>query len=167
MAKKVKPYVYDIYILTTSGLPLFGGCTGSEFCQHHTDQHTLHCGFFAAMKSFCEEAFAQPQIRLIEMDNLRIHMLAEPSAKVIFAGVYPMAMQKRTSNKQLVSMTNRFMKKYEGILTTDIVNDKFFRDFTEDLLALKIIPSSNLRQSLAAQFEDGTKKVHMPSLPRC
>ncbi len=166
MVKKSKPYIYDIYVFTTAGLPLFGGCTGSAFCQSHVDQHALHCGFFAAMTSFCQEAFAQRKLRLIETENLRIHMLAEPSASVIIAGVYPVEIGLKASRKQLESMINRFTMKYSSVLPANIVNDSLFEGFTKDLLELKIIPSPRLRPSLALQFEQGTQNVKMPALPR-
>ncbi len=166
MAPKTKSHIYDIYIFTTAGLPLYGGCTGSTFCQQHVDQHALHCGFFAAMTSFCEEAFAQRKIRMIEMENLKVHMLADPTAKVIIAGVYPVEITNRVSRRQLGAMINRFTQKYSGILPANIVNDKFFEDFSEDLFELKIIPSPKIRPSLVLQFEQGTQNVKMPALPR-
>ena len=50
-------FVYDIFILKGSGLPLLAGCTGSEYCMMHADNHELQAGFLTALFSFSKEAF--------------------------------------------------------------------------------------------------------------
>jgi hypothetical protein len=159
-------HIYDIYIMTFGGLPLYGGCTNSTFCLQHVGQHALHCGFFAAMKSFCQEAFGQYQVSLIEMDDIKLHLLTVPALEVMAAGVYPKSVADSTARDQLEVMMQRFTEKYSQNITAGAVCDQsIFDQFTEDLVELGIIPNANVHCSIPIQFEEGTQKVNMPSLP--
>jgi|SRR5271157_714570 len=159
-------FVYDIYILTYGGLPLYGGCTGSAFCQQHPGQHALHCGFFAAMKSFCQEAFGQYQVYLIEMDDISVHLMTDPATEVMLAGVYPRMVPEQEAREQLETMMGRFTEKYAQNLAAGAVCDEsIFDSFTEDLVELGIIPNADVKCSIPLQFAEGSQKVNMPALP--
>ena len=49
--------IYDIYIVETSGIPIFAGCTATDYCKLHMDQHELQSGFLATMYNFSKETF--------------------------------------------------------------------------------------------------------------
>ncbi|MFX0150802.1 MAG: hypothetical protein ACFFAJ_08490 [Candidatus Hodarchaeota archaeon] len=46
----------DIFILQTSGIPLFAKYFGGDYYKLHPD-HSLQTGFLAAMYSFSKESF--------------------------------------------------------------------------------------------------------------
>ena len=50
--------IYDIYLLDNGGIPLFARCNLSDYCMEHQEQHPLHTGFIAAIRSFSKEVFS-------------------------------------------------------------------------------------------------------------
>jgi len=158
-------YVYDVYILNYSGIPLYGACTGSKFCQQNQNQHALHCGFFAALKSFCEEAFNQREIQLIEMPDIQVYLMAEPATAVMIAGVYPKSMKSRKPKRQIEAIMTRFIKKYADRLKPSTYVEDVFAGFTDDLVDLGIVPNRSVLMTRDVQFDKENQRINMPSLP--
>lgn len=76
---------YDIYLIRTSGIPLFAGCTQSDYCMTHMQQHELQAGFLAAINAFSKEAFEDEKIHTIYMDNIQINFIVNENDGLIFA----------------------------------------------------------------------------------
>ncbi len=82
---KTELQAYDIYLIRTSGIPLFAGCTQSDYCMTHMQQHELQAGFLAAINAFSKEAFEDEKIHTIYMDNIQINFIVDEKDGLIFA----------------------------------------------------------------------------------
>ena len=61
----------DVFVLQTSGIPLFARCFGGEFCKLHPE-HALQTGFLAAMYSFSQESFGQTDLKSVVFKDIRL-----------------------------------------------------------------------------------------------
>ena len=75
--------IYDMYLLDNGGIPLFAGCTASDYCLEHMEQHPLHTGFMAAISSFGKEVFAGFPKRL-DFGHLKVTFKNEGDYSVVF-----------------------------------------------------------------------------------
>ena len=81
--------IYDIYVVEKSGIPLFAGCTASDYCKLHMDQHELQSGFLAAMYNFSKETFKDSTLRTINLDDITISMRSESEEGIILVFIHP------------------------------------------------------------------------------
>ena len=130
--------LYDIYILKTSGIPLFAGCTATDYCMRHMDQHELQSGFLAAIHSFSKETFTEENLRQILYNDIKISF--KSNDEIIMAFVHPIDYKNKKIEKDLEKAWKRFHEKYRDSINESLIEEKFFDDFREDLRDLGIIP---------------------------
>ncbi len=139
-----KDCVYDLYVLNMSGLPIFAGCTGSEYCKNHLDQHELHSCFFSAIYAFSKESFKETVLRTISFDKLQINFLVDEPNDVQVIFVHPQSAKRAKVIKHLKIAHDLYLQKYKARLPPNEVNEALFTEFKKDLMANKIIPTIDI-----------------------
>ncbi len=136
--------VYDIYVIKTSGVPLFAGCTGSDYCKLHLDQHELQSGFIAAIYSFSREVFKTSDIKTILYEDIQLNFKTDEEHGLIFVFVHPISAPQETIKMQLEAAYRRFVERYRDYLAEDIIDEEIFESFQKDLNTLGITPHEQL-----------------------
>ena len=136
--------IYDMYVMNNSGLPVFAGCTVSDYCMAHTDQHPLHTGFIAALLSFGKEVFSG-ELEHLKFPNINVNMRSVGEHTIVF--VNPEYADAALIQDKLDKVATLFKDKYEKQLTEGYVTQKQFEDFTQDAIDLGLIPEDRLQSS--------------------
>ena len=142
--------LYDIYVLKTSGLPLFSSCTGSEYCMTHMDQHELQSGFLAAIHSFSKESFTKSDLKKLEYDDIKLSFKSDQD--LIMAFVHSIKVDDKKIRKDITKAWDNFKEKYADKIDGIYIEDHLFDDFQDDLQHLGVI-SSKLMSIRHQQFE--------------
>ncbi|MFX1516805.1 MAG: hypothetical protein ACFFC6_10870 [Promethearchaeota archaeon] len=128
----------DVFILQTSGVPLFAKCYGGDYCKLHPD-HALQTGFLAAMYSFAEESFGQDELKSVVFNDIRLDFKIDKIKEIIMVFANPL------DTKNVEDRLNRamkvFLEKY-GSKIGPIIKEDTFKEFEGDLLDLDIVRSS-------------------------
>lgn len=139
---------YDIYIFKTNGLPLLGGCTGSNYCMNHLPNHELHTAFMAALQSFSIEAFLNNTVKTIVMDEFQLNMRVVSEKDFIFASVHPSDVETDKIRSLIEEGANLFIEKFGDKIGATILSTQTFEGFSDDLMNLKLIPGRKMRSVL-------------------
>lgn len=143
----------DVFILQTSGVPLFAKCYGGNYCKLHPD-HALQTGFLAAMYSFAEESFGQDELKSVVFNDIRLDFKIDKEKEVIMVFANPLGTERIEDRLNQAMAT--FLEKY-GSRIGDIVKEDTFQEFEQDLLELNVVksqamgdiaPKMNKRKSL-------------------
>ncbi|UCG03830.1 MAG: hypothetical protein JSW11_07555 [Candidatus Heimdallarchaeota archaeon] len=127
----------DVFILQTSGVPLFAKCYGGDYCKLHPD-HALQTGFLAAMYSFAEESFGQDELKSVIFNDIRLDFKIDKEKEIIMVFANPLGtemVEDRLNQAMII-----FLEKY-GSKVGDIVKEDTFQEFEGDLLNLNIVRS--------------------------
>ncbi|MFX1506039.1 MAG: hypothetical protein ACFFDC_07980 [Promethearchaeota archaeon] len=127
----------DVFVLQTSGLPLFAKCYGGDYCKLHPD-HALQTGFLAAMYSFAEESFGQDELKSVVFNDIRLDFKIDKEKEVIMVFANPLGTEK--VEDRLNKAMKVFLEKYGSKIGT-IIKDDTFQEFESDLLDLEIVHS--------------------------
>ena len=127
----------DVFILQTSGVPLFAKCYGGDYCKLHPD-HALQTGFLAAMYSFAEESFGQDELKSVVFNDIRLDFKIDKEKEIIMVFANPLGTEK--VEDRLNQAMNIFLEKY-GSKIGVIVKEDTFQEFEGDLLDLNIVRS--------------------------
>ncbi|MCE7734185.1 MAG: hypothetical protein GPJ54_04845 [Candidatus Heimdallarchaeota archaeon] len=153
-------YVYDVYVIKTSGIPLVSGCTATDYCMGHMGQHELQSGFLAALNSFSQEAFNNEKMRSLEMDNIQLNFKVNNEKELIFATVNPITANKEEIQKKLTKGMDQFIKKFGDKLDSDITTQLMFDEFRPILEDLGLI-GDKLMSTAEAQNAENSKKSRL------
>lgn len=132
--------VDDIFVLQTSGIPLFARCYGGDFCKLHPD-HALQTGFLAAMYSFSQESFGQTDLKSVVFNDIRLDFKIDKEKEVIMVFANPLGAEKISS--QLDQAMSLFLEKY-GSKIGIVIKEDTFEGFEEDLLKLNVVNKQSM-----------------------
>ena len=128
--------VNDIFVISTSGIPLYGNCFGGEICSKKPD-HLLQSGFIVAMFSFAKE-FGQKSIIFVEIENGRMVFASRTIENFELLVVFFTTNKPKIEEvKDLVTKSaDMFVKKYGSkvVASNNLINTQDFEGFTADLL---------------------------------
>jgi hypothetical protein len=130
----------DVFILQTSGIPLYGRCFGGDFCKLHPD-HALQTGFLAAMYSFSQESFGQKDLKSVIFRDIRLDFKIDREKEIIM--VFTSPLRTKDVESQLNQAMKVFLDKY-GPKIGPIVKEDAFIDFEQDLLDLNIVRNQSM-----------------------
>ncbi len=152
MAKKVAP-AYDIYLIRTSGIPLFAGCSQNDYCMARMGQHELQAGFLAAINAFSKEAFENEKIHTIFMDNIQINFLINENDGLIFAVIHEKDQDTNFIKKRLKDAYDVFINRYPEAKDETVVQMDQFSEIQNILKQLGLV-ENRLGNTLEMQFEE-------------
>lgn len=136
--------IYDLYVMNNSGLPVFAGCTVSDYCMAHTDQHPLHTGFIAALLSFGKEVFSG-ELEHLKFPHINVNMRSVGEYTIVF--VNPENADAALIQDKLDEVATLFKDKYEKQLNEAYVTQKQYDDFVQDAIDLGLIPKDRLQST--------------------
>ncbi|MHA2247483.1 MAG: hypothetical protein ACXADY_21220 [Candidatus Hodarchaeales archaeon] len=125
----------DVFILQTSGVPLFAKCYGGNYCKLHPD-HALQTGFLAAMYSFAEESFGQDELKSVIFNDIRLDFKIDKEKEIIMVFANPLGTEK--VEERLKQAMKVFLEKF-GSEIGIIIKEDTFQEFESDLLDLDIV----------------------------
>ncbi|MFX0012983.1 MAG: hypothetical protein ACFFB2_04080 [Promethearchaeota archaeon] len=127
----------DVFILQTSGIPLFAKCYGGDYCKLHPD-HALQTGFLAAMYSFAEESFGQEELKSVIFNDIKLDFKIDREKEIIMVFANPLGT--KMVEDRLNQAMAIFLEKYGSRIGT-IIKEDTFEDFEQDLLSLNVVRS--------------------------
>jgi hypothetical protein len=125
----------DIFVLQTSGIPLFAKCFGGNYCKLHPD-HSLQTGFLAAMYSFSKESFGQTELKSVIFKDIKLDFKINKEKEVILVFVNPL--EEANVETQLDKALSLFIEKY-GAKLGPIIHEDTFKGFEQDLIENRIV----------------------------
>lgn len=136
MEKTLIDAVNDIFVISTSGIPLYGNCFGGEICSKRPD-HLLQSGFIVAMFSFAKE-FGQKSIIFVEFEAGRMVFASRKIQNFEVLTVFFTTNEPHIDQvKELVTQSaDLFVKNYGAkvIASNNLINSSDYEGFTRDLL---------------------------------
>ena len=154
----------DVYLLKTSGLPLLAGCTGTDFCKTHMEQHILTSGLLAAVHSFSQETFQSSTLHSINYNNIRISFMFDKD--IILSFVTSSDSNNRRIKRDLTKTWNRFQEKYGDFVRSDVpFDDAHFLGFSRDLIDLGVI-GNEMNSAMGAQIVNESTQKAKPTLTK-
>ena len=130
----------DVFILQTSGVPLFAKCYGGNYCKLHPD-HALQTGFLAAMYSFAEESFGQDELKSVVFNDIRLDFKIDKEKEIIMVFANPLGTEK--VEERLNQAMKIFLEKYGSEIGV-IIKEDMFQEFESDLHDLDIVRSQSM-----------------------
>ncbi|MHA2366954.1 MAG: hypothetical protein ACXAC7_23580 [Candidatus Hodarchaeales archaeon] len=130
----------DVFVLQTSGIPLFARCFGGDFCKLHPD-HALQTGFLAAMYSFSQESFGQTDLKSVVFKDIRLDFKIDREKEVIMVFANPIGTER--IDNQLDQSMKIFLEKY-GSKIGLVIKEDTFEGFEEDLLKLNVVNKQSM-----------------------
>lgn len=155
--------VYDIYIVEKSGIPLFAGCTASDYCKLHMDQHELQSGFLAAMYNFSKETFKGSNLRTIAFDNITVSMKSDEEEGIILVFIHPIRINPKIMDAKMTKALEVFMTNFYPNLDSNTLDPELFDMYKDELRELRIIPPS-LMNTIKQQKPLDMYKERRPSV---
>ncbi len=131
--------IYDILLIRTNGLPIFAGCTGSDYCMMHMEQHELQSGLIAALYSFSKEAFNDNTMEAVLFDKIELNFEVDEDRGLILAFIHPPGIDMDHIKEQLKQGMDIFIKHYNDRIKEYIIEEELFEQYAKDLRKLKII----------------------------
>ncbi len=146
-------------MVQSSGLPIFSGCTGSDYCKAHGDQHALHTGFFSAIRTFAQEAFRETNLEGIRFDQIQINFKGDTNTGIYLALVHPKQVPREAIEIQLERALEIFMTKFSPYVSEFTqLKDEDTAKFKEDLMKLGIIRTPKLTNLIPMQITRDSPK---------
>jgi hypothetical protein len=141
---------YDIYLLRLSGVPIFAGCTGSDYCTEHINNHEMHGAFLSAIYTFSKGVSTGTTLKSIVLDTIQINIKVDEPNDLMIALVHPKEVDAGKIRLQMEAAHDLFLRKYKTRFEQgDSINEEqVFREFERDLREEKIIHKSFLRSVL-------------------
>lgn len=136
MGNSLLDSINDIFVISTSGIPLYGKCFGGEICSKKPD-HLLQSGFIVAMFSFAKE-FGQKSIIFVEFENGRMVFSARKLENAELLTVFFTTNEHSIEDiKEMVTKSaDLFVTNYgtKVVQANNLFNTKDYEGFTSDLL---------------------------------
>ncbi|MHA2252478.1 MAG: hypothetical protein ACXAD7_19085 [Candidatus Kariarchaeaceae archaeon] len=136
--------IYDMYVMDNSGIPIFAGCTTSDYCMQHSDQHPLHTGFIAAMQSFGKEVFSG-NLQNLRFPDVKLNFKSVGNYTIVF--VNPESTDETLIQDKLEQVAKVFKDKYEKDVKSFYISDEQFHNFNEDMYKLGLVPKDRLQST--------------------
>jgi hypothetical protein len=160
---------YDIYVLRLSGVPIFAGCTGSDYCTEHVKNHETHSAFLSAIYSFSKGLSADNRLKSIVFDTIQINMRVDERNDLMIVLVHPKEVAPEKIRQQIEAAHDLFLEKYKRRFERDasLSGEQIFKKFEKDLRERNILqrkfarsvldeiatPMQTVRSRLAAAFK--------------
>ncbi len=158
-SKSLIDAVNDIFVISTSGIPLYGNCFGGDICSKKPD-HLLQSGFIVAMFSFAKE-FGQKSIIFVEFETGRMVFASRKLSTTELLTVFFTTNEPSIEEvKELVTKSaDLFVKKYADKVekSNNLSNTKDYEGFTKDLLESGVM-NRNPMGNIAPLFKAPKKK---------
>ncbi|RMG30416.1 MAG: hypothetical protein D6732_16310 [Methanobacteriota archaeon] len=148
---------YDIYLIRTSGIPLFAGCTQSDYCMSHLQQHELQAGFLAAINAFSKEAFEDEKIHTIYMDNIQINFIVNEEDGLIFAVLHDINADTDFIKRRLKDAYDIFISRFPEAKDENHLDVSQFEEVTHILRQLGLV-GNKLGNTLEMQLIEKRKQ---------
>ena len=137
-SKSLIDAVNDIFVLSTSGIPLYAYCFGGEICSKKPD-HLLQSGFIVAMFAIAKE-FGQKSIIFVEFESGRMVFASRKLENTELLTVFFTTNEPSIEEvKELVTKSaDLFVDKYGPKVkkANELFNPNDYEGFTKDLLDL-------------------------------
>ena len=154
-SKSLIDSINDIFVISTSGIPLYANCFGGAICSTRPD-HLLQSGFIVAMFSFAKE-FGQKSIIFVEFETGRMVFASRKVESTELLTVF-FTTNEPTIDEIKVLVTKSadlFVKNYgpKVAKSNDIINTKDYEGFTKELLDSGVMnrnPMGNIAPLLKA-----------------
>ncbi len=158
--------IYDVYVLRTTGIPIFAGCTATDYCIMRMDQHELHSAFLAAMYNFSKESFSDTDIQTIVYGDIVLNFALSPSDNfmMIFFHQNIDEIDSESIRAKLRKAMDIFMNKYAPQIGEHESGDDLFEDFKTDLQNLQVLPSPKLMDLSKMMMMDEKKEKEGPRI---
>ena len=143
--------LYDLYVLKSYGIPIFAGCTGSDYCKGHHKQHELHVGFFSAIYSFSKESFVDTTIHSIIFDKIQINFEIDEETNIIIIFEHPCFVETDLIRNYLTKAMNIFLENYIEQLTDGVIRNDLFKQYQQDLQRIGVLPNRKLHDTSEMQ----------------
>lgn len=150
--------IYDMYVMDNGGLPIFAGCTVSDFCMQHADQHPLHTGFITALRSFGKEVFSG-DLQNLSFPNVKLNFKSVGDYTIVF--VNPDSADENMIQEKLNQVAKVFKEKYQKKVKSYYVSDELFQNFNEDMYKLGLVPKDRLQSTRQYFVTDQGKSEEM------
>ncbi len=160
-------YAYDLYLIKTSGVPIFAGCCASAYCIDNPKEHMLHSGLLIALYSYSKQSFVHSTLKTITFDDRQINFNIDEEKGVMIVMIHPYHVEQFEIQTQLDKAYAVFLNDFEHLLKEDVYDESLFEQYKAELLKIGIIPEdihSILDAQLSAE-EMILKKLHIPGLP--
>ncbi|MFV2015492.1 MAG: hypothetical protein ACC656_08705 [Candidatus Heimdallarchaeota archaeon] len=157
--------IYDIYVVEKSGIPVFAGCTATDYCKLHMDQHELQSGFLAAMYNFSKETFKDSTLRTINFDDITISMKSDETGGIILVFIHPVRINPKIMDAKLTKALEVFMSNFFPKLDPNTIDPGLFELYKDELRELRIIPPGMMNTMMQQKPLD-IYKDQKPSLFR-
>ncbi|MHA2099695.1 MAG: hypothetical protein ACW99A_13545 [Candidatus Kariarchaeaceae archaeon] len=136
--------IYDMYVFDNSGIPIFAGCTTSDYCMQHAEQHPLHTGFMAAMQSFGKEVFSG-NLQQLKFPNVKLNFKNMGDFTLVM--VNPDSVDDDLIQDKLVQASNLFKEKYENRVEIFRISEELALEFNDDMYKIGLLPKDRLQST--------------------
>jgi hypothetical protein len=148
---------YDIYLLRLSGVPIFAGCTGSDYCTEHMNNHELQSAFLSAIYSFSKGISAGNPLRSVVFQTMQINIKVDEPNDLMIAVVHSKEVEPDKIREQIDAAHKLFLEKYKRKMDSSVPlnEEQLFRQFEKDLRDRKIVHKTSvqiLKDRLASAF---------------
>jgi hypothetical protein len=162
MGEMIAQELYDIYVINNAGLPLFSGCTATDYCKMHMGQHELVSGFISAMMAFSRESFQDSTLESLLFDDITVNFTRDEEKGLIFNFVHKRDIDQEEIRKNLDKAAEIFLKHYGDEVDRSYVEEAIFAGYRDLLKEEKIIP--DLSNIIGAQMETEERLGRRPRL---
>lgn len=131
--------IYDMYIIRTSGIPIFAGCAGLDFCKNNPSHHDMHSGLFSAIYMFSKEAFSSSDLRIIVYNNMQICFNIDIENDIMIIFIYPINLKRPIIRRHLDKAHQIFIENFLYLVKSQVIDEEAFKKFIELLICDGVI----------------------------
>lgn len=135
-SKSLIDAINDIFVISTSGIPLYANCYGGDICAKKPD-HLLQSGFIVAMFSFAKE-FGQKSIIFVEFEEGRMVFASRKLENTELLTVFFTTNEPTIDEVKdlVIKSADLFVSKYGNkvVQANHLFDTNDYKDFTKDLL---------------------------------
>lgn len=153
-----KSNLYDFYVIRLNGLPIFAGCSGTEYCEKRVSQHQLHAGFFSALYAFANEAFQDVRLETIYFDKIQMNLLISEPDNIMIIFVHHRSKSLQKIRELLNHTWDIFKQNYIPELKENQFQKDLHEAFLEDLKKLNVILPDKTPFNIREMLLEGIKK---------
>lgn len=151
------PTIYDVYLLHTTGVPIFAGCSGSDYCKAHPGQHELHSGFFSAMHAFSRESFQDNRLDALFFDKLQVNFKIDVEHDLMLVFVHPRSEKNKAVKNQMDVALKLFVAEYsDAVSTTGQVMEERLEEYKQALRKRGILAPERMKNTRGMQLQPQT-----------
>ena len=144
-----------MYVIDESGIPIAAGCTGTSYCNAHSDKHPLHTGFINAIQSFGHEVFSDT---LMNMEFDGVNLSFRNNDKFTMVAVHRKEDNLEEFNVKLDDLWKIFLERYTSRIKLFQSNEDLFEEFRDDMVKLGLIPGDYFVSTIELQEKEQKEK---------